>query len=79
MQPFTQEKVTLMSYPKKNIQNIRSYILSYPSNKILLLKTNTEREKVDSLDDSILHIDVGIEGLVIVDDLSPFDQETVTL
>lgn len=34
---------------------------------------------VNSLDDSILHVDVSAEGLVIVHDLRPFDQETVTL
>lgn len=32
-----------------------------------------------SLDDSILHIDVSTEGLVIVHDLPSFDQETVAL
>lgn len=33
----------------------------------------------DSLDNAILHVNVGAEGLVIVDDLRSFDQETVTL
>lgn len=32
-----------------------------------------------SLDDSILHIDVSTEGLVIIHDLPSFDQETVAL
>lgn len=33
----------------------------------------------DSLDDSVLHVDVCTEGLVIVHDLPSFDQETVAL
>lgn len=38
-----------------------------------------EGKAENSLDDSILHVDVCAEGLVIVDDLPSFDQETVTL
>jgi len=34
---------------------------------------------VNSLDDSILHVDVSAEGLVIVHNLPAFDEETVTL
>lgn len=38
-----------------------------------------EEKTRDSLDDSIFHVDVCTEGLVIVHDLPSFDQETVTL
>lgn len=38
-----------------------------------------KEKPVNSLDDSILHIDVSTEGLVIIHDLPSFDQETVTL
>lgn len=38
-----------------------------------------QQKPINSLDDSILHIDVSTEGLVIVHNLGPFDQETVTL
>lgn len=34
---------------------------------------------VNSLNDSVLHVDVGAEGLVIVHDLGSFNQETVAL
>lgn len=34
---------------------------------------------VDSLYESVFQVDVGVEGLVIVDDSSTFDEESVTL
>lgn len=34
---------------------------------------------VSSLDDAVLHVNVGAEGLVIVHDLRSFDQETIAL
>lgn len=33
----------------------------------------------DSLDETVLHVDVGMERLVIVDDAATFDQEPLTL
>lgn len=44
-----------------------------------LNKKTAKKKLLNPLDDSILHVDVGAEGLIIVDDLSSFDQETVTL
>lgn len=38
-----------------------------------------EKEGENSLDDSVLHVDVCTEGLVIVHDLPSFDEETVAL
>lgn len=31
------------------------------------------------LDNTVLHVDVSVERLVIIDDLSPFDDQTVAL
>lgn len=33
----------------------------------------------DSLDETVLHVDVGMERLIIVDDAAAFDQEPLTL
>jgi len=38
-----------------------------------------KEKPLNSLNDSILHIDVSAEGLVIVHNLRSFDQKTVTL
>lgn len=43
------------------------------------LKKRKETESINSLDDSVLHVDVRTERLVIVHDLPSFDQETVAL
>lgn len=45
----------------------------------LFSRQQLEDKPVHSLDDSVLHVDVRTEGLVIVHDLPSFDQETVTL
>lgn len=37
------------------------------------------RNLMNSLDDSILHVDVRTEGLVIIHNLPSFDEETVAL
>lgn len=38
-----------------------------------------DKEGSVSLDEAILHVDVCMEGLVVIDDPSAFDQESVAL
>lgn len=67
------------------MQNTFFFVLCLPfvtkkSNCLAFSSLDGAEEKAeDSLDDPIFHVDVCTEGLVIVDDLPPFDQETVTL
>lgn len=55
-----------------------SIIKLYKHNKKFFIQL-LRIKHLNSLDDSILHIDVSTEGLVIVHNLGSFDQETVAL
>ena len=39
----------------------------------------SDSQRVNSLDEAVLHVDVSAEGLVIVHDLRPLDQQALAL
>lgn len=57
----------------------RCFFVEISSVWFLLSWQQLKETPVNSLDDSVLHVDVGAEGLVIVHDLGSFNQETVAL